>query len=472
MHAVDAGMRRTGMSRRDFLAFCGTATVLSALAACSSEQARSAPTTAGTTTTSMATTTSTPGGTFNLPAEAGEDPDAAAESLGGREIIVDVQTHLLEYPVGGGAAGFFGSGFPQASCGLDDPRSCFSIDQWIALVLEGSDTAVAVLSAVPIVGDDSPLSTEIMVRAREAAAAASCDGRVLIQGEAFPTTGPRELVFDRMSALAEGHRIAAWKTYTHVGEGWYLDDGRGATQIGQAFLDHVRALGPPIVAVHKGFGGGPHASPVDIGPAAAANPDLSFLVYHSGYQPGVREGPYDPAAPNGGVDRLVASLDGAGIGTDANVYAELGSTWFNVLRDPTQAAHVLGKLLSRLGPDRIAWGTDSIWYGSPQAQIEAFRVFEISDEFQERFGYPALTREIKARILGGNAIRLHGIDTPVCAPATEAALATIGPVVAPGPATAHEAQQAFATAHLVRGSTDTRSGTRGRRPVDRHQMGE
>ena len=93
-----------------------------------------------------------------------------------------------------------------------------------------------------------------------------------------------------------------------------------------------------------------------------------------------------------------------------NVYAELGSTWFLAMRDPDQAAHVLGKLLVAVGPDRIVWGTDSIWYGSPQTQIEAFRAFEITPEYQERFGYPALTPEVKRKILGANAAELYGVD--------------------------------------------------------------
>ena len=61
------------------------------------------------------------------------------------------------------------------------------------------------------------------------------------------------------------------------------------------------------------------------------------------------------------------------------------------MRDPDEAAHVLGKLLERVGDDRVLWGTDSIWYGSPQNQIEAFRNFQISNEFQDTFGYPELT---------------------------------------------------------------------------------
>ena len=78
--------------------------------------------------------------------------------------------------------------------------------------------------------------------------------------------------------------------------------------------------------------------------------------------------------------------------------------------DPTQAAHLLGKLLVHVGEDNIVWGTDSIWYGSPQDQIQALRAFEITPEFQERFGYPALTPERKAKILGLNAARLYGVD--------------------------------------------------------------
>ena len=92
------------------------------------------------------------------------------------------------------------------------------------------------------------------------------------------------------------------------------------------------------------------------------------------------------------------------------MYAELGSTWQNLIAKPVEAQHAIGKLLLHLGPDRILWGTDSIWYGSPQAQIEAFRTFEISQELQDQYGYPALTAEAKAKILGLNAAALYGID--------------------------------------------------------------
>ena len=98
---------------------------------------------------------------------------------------------------------------------------------------------------------------------------------------------------------------------------------------------------------------------------------------------------------------------------------------------------MLGKLLVAFGPERILWGTDSIWYGSPQDQIAAFRNFEITEAFQEQFGYPALTPEVKARILGQQRRRpvRHrpaGDRVPRRPTGLRGANRTLGPGVAPG----------------------------------------
>ena len=77
---------------------------------------------------------------------------------------------------------------------------------------------------------------------------------------------------------------------------------------------------------------------------------------------------------------------------------------------PDEAAHVMGKLLKYFGEERIMWGTDSIWFGSPQDQIQAFRAFEITEEYQERFGYPALSAQAKRRIFGLNGAEVYGLD--------------------------------------------------------------
>ena len=70
---------------------------------------------------------------------------------------------------------------------------------------------------------------------------------------------------------------------------------------------------------------------------------LTLFSYHSGYEAGTTEGPYDPANATRGADTLIDSVETNGIGRNANVYAELGSTWRLVMRDPTTAAHLLGK---------------------------------------------------------------------------------------------------------------------------------
>src|SRR5258708_37098058 len=83
-----------------------------------------------------------------------------------------------------------------------------------------------------------------------------------------------------------------------------------------------------------------------------------------------------------------------------------------MVRRREEAGHVLGKLLAALGPERIVWGTDCAWYGSPQPLIDAFRAFVIPEAMQARFGYPALTESVKERILSTNAQGLYGFTAP------------------------------------------------------------
>jgi hypothetical protein len=92
------------------------------------------------------------------------------------------------------------------------------------------------------------------------------------------------------------------------------------------------------------------------------------------------------------------------------VYAELGSTWRFLMRDPEQAAHAIGKLIKHCGPGNVLWGTDSIWYGSPQDQIQAFRAFQIAPALREKHGYSEITPELRAGIFGRNAARVYGLS--------------------------------------------------------------
>ena len=400
--ALDANARRLGLSRRQFLlSAMGSATMLAVLTACSEQEARSSG--------------RKPGGSFDVPKESTTEPAAAEEAIGGDGLVFDVQTHLLDFPQGMAAGTPLG--FPQSECGEEDWHDCYRRPTFLDLMFLESDTSAIVLSAIPFPGD--LLSPEVMAETMRIGEELCGDGRVFMQAQTNPSAAPVAQLKESMAQVAADFPITAWKAYCHAGgPGWFLDDhDPSAPQCGEAFLAQAEALGIKRVAIHKGFtmigGVGPDAAkysdPVDIGPAAAAHPDIDIIVYHSGFDVGPAEGEYS-ADHDYGVDRLITSMHKAGIGKGQNVYGELGSTWRFVMSRPTEAAHVIGKLLKYVGPDNILWGTDSIWYGSPQDQIESFRAFTISEEFQETYGYPALTPEVKAKIFGLNAAKLHGLD--------------------------------------------------------------
>lgn len=365
------------------------------------------------------------GGFFAVPEAAAFDLAAAESAFAGSAPVIDVQTHLVDPQRWSGShaaalAGFLQMVDPQRWPGGVDPR-IIDAGAWASLVFGASETAIALLTSTPGPADSNVLTNRQIAAAREVVDRYADSGRVLTHTIVHPNLGASEL--DAMSEWSETLRPSGWKCYTLWGPptsaspsgGWFLDD----EEVGFPFLERVRELGPRVVASHKGLGGPipdasvAAASPRDIGRAAAAFTDIDFVVYHSGYErdPHGQEGPYDPGRTNHrGVDRLVATLGEHGIGPDANVYAELGTTWFLMLRRPREAAHVLGKLLAALGPERIVWGTDSVWYGSPQPLIDAFRAFTIPEAMQEEFGYPALDADAKERILSFNARGVYGIS--------------------------------------------------------------
>jgi predicted TIM-barrel fold metal-dependent hydrolase len=417
-HDCDTNARRTGVSRRRFLrSLCGAATTLLAINACSDESTRHAA-------------RRRPGGTFSLPPTSAVDPDAARAALAGDEFVFDVQGHFLDYSVEPATAQGrdFWSAFPQRDCGDADPRTCFSVDHFMEEVFLRSDTSMVALSALPISPEGSPMSADAMDHARRLTEAACHDQRVLLHAQALPNVGDLQANLDAMSDAAARYPIVCWKVFTNFpdlydgsGNAWRLDDGDSAlARVGDAFLRHAVDLGVPTVAAHKGLSTtlgytSRFASPVDIGPAARTHPDVRFLAYHSGFEADAVEGPYEPATADQGVNRLITSMEASGIGPNQNVYAELGTTWWSLLGRPEEAAHVLGKLLVHVGQDNVLWGTDAVFYGSPQGQIHAFRAFQISEQFQEQFGYPALTDELKRKVLGLNALKLHDVD-PVTVP--------------------------------------------------------
>lgn len=358
--------------------------------------------------------TARPGGTFEVPTDA--SPEACAELLGD-EFIFDIQTHHvnIDRPAGRGLATVLQAIHPN--CGTEDRTECFSRFFYLHDIFLESETTVAVLSDTPAPTDnEDPLTFEEMRRTREIIDELSSGGagRLLLHSIVVPNVGSLQEQLDLMQARAEAMQVAAWKVYTpyagDTGRGWFLDD----EQYGIPLIEKARETGVKTICAHKGlplFGfSREYASPRDIGVVAKAYPDVNFVVYHSGWDPDAPEGPYDPANASQGINALIKSLEDNGIAPNENVYAELGSTWRGVMSDPTQAAHVLGKLLKYVGEDNVLWGTDCIWTGSPQPQIVAFRTFQIDPGLRDQYGYPQLTPAIKAKVFGLNAAQVYGID--------------------------------------------------------------
>jgi hypothetical protein len=94
-----------------------------------------------------------------------------------------------------------------------------------------------------------------------------------------------------------------------------------------------------------------------------------------------------------------------------NVYGDLGQIFAQTtMADPRVCAFLMGTLVKGLGADHVVWGTDAVWTGSPQWQIEALRRLEIPENMRRRFGFAPLgpaDGPVKAAILGGTNARLY-----------------------------------------------------------------
>ena len=359
------------------------------------------------------------GGYYALSADAATEGELAATEVEGQEFIFDVQGHfvnpngdwLKKLPPTAKPLSFM----PKSQCdlaGKDGDRSylqCLGSEEFIKDVFMDSDTDLMVLSFVPSAADSEPLTIQEADATRQIIDQMEGDHRLLLHGRVNPNQ-PGDLA--GMDALAEEWQVAAFKTYTQFGpEGigyWLTDD------VGLAMIEKAQKLGVKNICIHKGIPFGPksfeHSLCDDVGAAAKQFPDMNFIIYHSGFDHGFTEQAYTADSENRGINSLIHSVLKHSIKPGGNVYAELGSTWRFLMRDPNQAAHAMGKLIKHLGVDNILWGTDSIWYGSPQDQIQAFRTFQISEAFQEQFGYAPISASDRAKIFGLNATKPYQIS--------------------------------------------------------------
>jgi hypothetical protein len=389
------------------------------------------------------------------------------------EFVFDVQSHHVDpdgmWRVTNPAIhAFFSAVWPQTREGGEaDPIENLSRFHYLKEIFLDSATSQTVLSVVPTSPDtNNPLPIEEASQTIDVVNELARSQRSVMHafvmpnrggsGDSTPTVEPPRYLEEEMQLMMERaekyrDRLRGWKTYCAWGDvpnasGWFLDSDTGAR-----FLQQVKAVHekypeiPATVATHKGFAlpgfDQRAAAPRDVGPAAKANPDVNIIVYHSGYDTGDEQKAYrgDAEADSGTttVDGFIKALrennydaprfrkNGEKFGNVPNVYAELGSVWRDTMSDPDQAAHLLGKLINHVGPKRVVWGTDSLWYGSPQPEIVALRRFEFTAKGREMYGLPYglegdvedptrkapdPSRTIRNGILGRNVAGAYRVD--------------------------------------------------------------
>ena len=326
---------------------------------------------------------------YDVPPESMEDMARAGELLNHDPFVFDVQTHIS-----------FDEIRPWPERNPPD-----RVVDFLKRIFVQSNTTVACLSGVPATrGIGLP---NVQARQKLFEFINQLAGpRLLYHCNADPEL-PGEP--DYMQQAQEMYKnVGAWKTYPQ-GANHGLDHPDSV-----AFLEAARRLGVKVVASHRGISGNgiytSPGSPLDVVRAAKAFPDIKFLVYHSGWENGTNENHAyaDQGNNTRGVDRFIKALQENDIGPTGNVYAELGSTWFNLMGNAMAAGHVLGKLLQQIGPDRIVWGTDTVFNGMAQPQIDALWMFNMPNALASM--YPALTTEVKRKVLGLNGAAVYGVD--------------------------------------------------------------
>jgi predicted TIM-barrel fold metal-dependent hydrolase len=339
-----------------------------------------------------------------------------------------------------------------ALVGLPNKPENFLITQFIKDVYLDSQVNVALLSNVTasvINLDNQPpraprsvqeaLSGEILTAAQTAAARnfvneISGSTRMLAHGLLYVGKGN----LDYIQRQTEENKPDSWKGYNVSNAAkidndpmspmrqWRHDD----EQVAYPTFDLINKLYPKVkaqkpgfnnICVHKGLSAAQPVRPeighpADLPKAAKDWPALNFITYHACIQPAffmydalqdVKSGKLREGVPDIKWTTEYALL----VRPYKNTFAELGTTWASsIVTFPTVAAHLMGQLMKFMGPERIVFGSDSVWYGSPQWQIDAMWRFQIPEDLRKKFGYPELTESAKRKILGLNSARLYGMD--------------------------------------------------------------
>ncbi|MGE0798612.1 MAG: amidohydrolase family protein [Lautropia sp.] len=368
-----------------------------------------------------------------------EAADARAAALAG-EFVMDMHTHFLHDQTR--LANFVRSreavgraGWNPALAGKEQTLEDLKFANYFKEVFLDSDTKMALISGSasyePI---DWFLSNEDKRDARARINQMTGGGKRAFSHLIFTPGVPGALErFERELAELKPDSI---KGYT-IGDNtnkpmskwpWRMDD----EQLVYPYYALAQKAGIRNICVHKGLFPPaterqfPHLLPFckvdDVARAAKDWPQLNFVIYHSAYRAGPVADSWAQVERTGRVEWVNDLAEIPGRHGVRNVYGDLGQIFAqSTIANPNLAAFMMGTLVKGLGADRVVWGTDAIWTGSPQWQIEALRRLEIPEAMQRRYGFAPLGAAdgpVKRAIFGDNNARLYDVT-----PAQRAALA-------------------------------------------------
>ncbi|MGA2158632.1 MAG: amidohydrolase family protein [Dehalococcoidia bacterium] len=151
-----------------------------------------------------------------------------------------------------------------------------------------------------------------------------------------------------------------------------------------------------VLDIHTGFcwvppGKSKYALPIQLDDVARDFPDLKIVAFHMGY-------PY------------CDDLNMVAMG-HPNVYPCLSLLIPWAKAQPRKFAKIIGEALRWVGPDKIIWGSDYAGFSAQMGlAVKGWNEFQIPEDMQKNYGYPAITEEDRRKIFGLNLARLMGIE--------------------------------------------------------------
>ncbi|MEQ9815454.1 MAG: amidohydrolase family protein [Azospirillaceae bacterium] len=203
------------------------------------------------------------------------------------------------------------------------------------------------------------------------------------------TRALKDIEFQVKEHGVDGFKVYPATFYEGRTLAWRMDDPRLAYPLYEKALE----LGVTNFAVHKAHPFGPtqtHAyRPEDVEEPAALFPEMNFQIVHAGM--------------------LFVEETAAALARFPNVYGNMEISWSYLNNSPRLFAESLGKMLYWASADKIIFG-DGCTTQHSRPTLEKFLEFQMPEDLVEEYGYPRLTMEDKAKILGLNMAKLHGID--------------------------------------------------------------